>query len=465
MTSLKMVTGKNPRQIALSILQSRRQNGEFTETLLERAFAADRQSNATDSMQGKTMSGADRGLCQELVYGIVRAQAALDWLIAQKTGGRRQNAGIQNVLRLGLYQIFWLDRIPPHAAVHETVELSKREGFGPKAGFVNAVLRGFLREFDATKKRLAELKVSDPAIAFSHPQWLVEKWQKRFTAEQTRQLLEWNNTPPKIFARVNTLKTEAGKLLEKWRDENVEYDFVRREFLQDGPPEQNPGMNYNPETIIFEFKSHPPLASLESFRDGWFYVQDPGTLLAPLELAPQPGERILDLCAAPGGKTTFIAQLMANTGTIVASDVSEERLKLLKENCLRLGVTVAECRVQIAEWSNEKCEQFDKILIDAPCSNTGVIRRRVDLRWRISADEITRLQQAQLDLLKLAVPKLKPGGGLIYSTCSLEPEENASVVQEFLQQNKTFVLERERELLPFKDNVDGAFVARLRQVR
>jgi 16S rRNA (cytosine967-C5)-methyltransferase len=446
MPSLKLVSGKNPRQIALRILQSRRQNGEYTEILLERAL---RPSTAPADAQAKTMSPADRALCQELVYGVVRAQAALDWLIDRKTGGRRQNTGIQIVLRLGLYQVFWLDRIPAHAAVHETVELAKREGFGPKAGFVNAVLRGYLREFDATKKLLVELKSANPAVAFSHPQWLVEKWEKRFGPECARQLLEWNNTPPGTFARVNTLKTDAAKLLEKWRAENVEYDFVRRDFLK-GP---------DLETIIFELKSHPPLASLESFRDGWFYIQDPGTLLAPLELAPQPGETILDLCAAPGGKTTFIAQLMGNTGKIVASDVSEERLKLLEENCVRLGVTSVE-PVQNPKLEMQKLE-FDRILIDAPCSNTGVLRRRVDLRWRIAPEEITRLQQTQLNLLKLAAPKVKPGGILIYSTCSLEPEENQSVIEEFLRADKTFELERQRELLSFKDNVDGAFIARL----
>ncbi len=251
---------------------------------------------------------------------------------------------------------------------------------------------------------------------------------------------------------MNTLKTEAGKLLEKWRAENVEYDFVRRDFL--GRPDL--------ETIIFELKSHPPLASLESFRDGWFYIQDPSTLLASLELAPKGGETILDLCAAPGGKATFIAQLMGNTGKIIACDVSEDRLKLLKENCDRLGITTIHPAVYSATLSAiPDGDQFDKVLIDAPCSNTGVLRRRVDLRWRISPDELARLQQMQLGLLNAAAPKLKHGGVLIYSTCSLEPEENSFVVQEFLRADNTFELERESELLPFKDEVDGAFVARL----
>jgi 16S rRNA (cytosine967-C5)-methyltransferase len=214
------------------------------------------------------------------------------------------------------------------------------------------------------------------------------------------------------------------------------------------------------ENLIFELKSHPPLNSLASFRDGWFYIQDPSTLLAVRELDPQPGETILDLCAAPGGKTTCLAQLMKNEGKIVACDISEERLKLIEENCARLGVTCVETVLSSALGS--RLSTFDRILVDAPCSNSGVMRRRVDLRWRISPEEISRLRQTQLDLLKLAATKLKPGGVLVYSTCSLEPEENSEVVKEFLRGHQNFKLEPERQLLPFADDVDGAFVARLK---
>jgi 16S rRNA (cytosine967-C5)-methyltransferase len=392
------------------------------------------------------LSPADRGLCQEIVYGIVRWQAALDWLIARKTGGREQKPGLQNLLRLGLYQIFWLDRIPDHAAVNETVELAKHGGFGQQAGFINAILRGYLREADAARKLLADLKATDPATGCSHPGWLVARWQKNFGAEKTAQLLEWNNTPPKTFARVNSLKADAGRLVEKWREENVEYDFVRRDWLD--------------ENLVFELKSHPPLHSLPSFHDGWFYVQDPSTLLAGRELGAQPGEAILDLCAAPGGKTTFIAQLMNNEGRIVAQDVSEDRLKLIRENCSRLGVANVEAVSNSSFFILHS--SFDRVLVDAPCSNTGVMRRRVDLRWRISPEEIARLRQTQLDLLKLAATKLKSGGILVYSTCSLEPEENSEVVKEFLREHQNFKLEAECQLLPFADNVDGAYVARLK---
>ena len=393
------------------------------------------------------LSAKDRALCQEIVYGVVRWQATLDWLIARKTGGREQKPALQNLLRLGLYQIFWLDRIPDHAAVHETVELAKQSGFGPQAGFINAVLRGYLREADETKRLLADLKISQPALGWSHPEWLVARWQKRWGAEKTALLLQWNNTPPKTFARVNALKTDAGKLVEKWREENVEYDFKT--------------CDWTGENLVFELKSHPPLNSLASFRNGWFYIQDPSTLFAVRELDPQTGETVLDLCAAPGGKTTFLAQLMNNQGRIVAQDVSEDRLKLIRENCARLGVTCVE-PVLPSTLNSQLSTEFDRILVDAPCSNSGVMRRRLDLRWRIQPDEVERLRATQLDLLNQAAARLKPCGVLVYSTCSLEPEENSEVVQQFLREHAEFKLEKQRELLPFVDNVDGAFVVRLR---
>ena len=433
MTPLNVVNEQNPRQIAARVLSQRLNSGEFTENLLEVALATAR------------LSPADRGLCHELVCGVVRWQATLDRLIARKTTpGREPRPALINLLRLGLYQIFWLDRIPPHAAVHETVEQAKRSGYVSQAGFINAILRGYLREFDEVKKILADMKISQPALGWSHPEWLVERWRKNFGDEKTRQLLEWNNTPPKTFARVNTLKTDAAKLVERWREENVEYDFCTRDWTG--------------ENLTFELKSHPPLNSLGSFRAGWFYIQDPSTLLAVRELGAQPSETILDLCAAPGGKATFIAQQMNNEGKIVAHDSFADRLKLIRENCTRLGVT---CATATATFNFEP-STFDRILVDAPCSNTGVMCRRVDLRWLIQPAEIERLRATQLVLLQQAATVLKPGGVIIYSTCSLESEENSDLVKEFLAANDSFKLETERQLLPFADNVDGAYVARLK---
>ena len=424
------MSGEKPREIAVRVL-GQRAGRDYVEELLDRALAA------------SGMSAADRRLCQELVYGAVRWQATLDWLIARKTQNRSQKAALRDLLRLGLYQIFWLERVPGHAAVHETVELAKRAGFGPQAGFVNALLRGYLREFDSTRQLLEALKTNQPALGFSHPEWLVTRWQQRWGTEGTKGLLAWNNTRPRTFVRVNTLKADPAKVLVQWRDEGVDYDFFRAVWVE--------------ENLVFELKSHLPVARLPSFQQGLFYIQDPSTLLSVRELDPRPGESVLDLCAAPGGKLTYIAQLMRNQGRLWAHDTSPARLKLLRENCARLGVT----GVETSTPSSPPASQVDRVLVDAPCSNTGVMGRRVELRWRIRPEEIDRLRQAQLGLLDQAARYVKSGGTLLYSTCSLEPEENRDVVDEFLKRKTGFRLEYERQLLPFVDAVDGAYVARL----
>jgi 16S rRNA (cytosine967-C5)-methyltransferase len=451
---LKIVSAKKPREIAVEVL-AQRQGGRFVEDLLEKALGESR------------LATADRGLCQELVYGVVRWQLTLDWLIERKTPNRKQKPALQDLLRLGLYQIFWLERIPAHAAVHETVELAKQRGFGPQAGFVNAVLRGYLRDSEGTRQSLAGLKINEPAVGYSHPAWLVARWTQSWGPQATAELMSWNNTPPKTFARVNTLKTDAGKLLEQWRQEDVDYDFVRHDWLT--------------ENLVFELKAHPSISLLPSFQQGLFYIQDPSTLLAVQELDPQPGEAIVDFCAAPGGKLTFIAQLLRNEGRLVAYDTSPQRLRMVQENCARLGVNCvtvaqAEFNVQSSKFNVQgsadsaapgdqllRPASFDKVLLDAPCSNTGVMRRRVDLRWRIHPDEIERLRATQIDLLNRAATLLKPGGRLVYSTCSLEPEENGAVVSDFLATQPGFKLERARELRPFADGVDGAYVACLKR--
>jgi 16S rRNA (cytosine967-C5)-methyltransferase len=481
------VSAESPREIAARVLRRRWNSPEYVETLLEQELAR------------AALSKLDRALCQELVYGVVRRQLTLDWLIARKTGGREQERGAQMLLRMGLYQIFWLERIPAHAAVYETVELAKRTGSGAKAGFLNAVLRGCLREREGIARQLEALKKEDPATAYSHPAWLVERWQARWGAETTAQLMEWNNAPPPTFARLNSLKTDAATLTERWKAQGI--GFAVREW------------DWTGGDWLAELQSHPSLAEWEDFQRGFFYVQDPSTLLAVHELNPQPGENILDLCAAPGGKTACLAQRMENRGHILAWDIQPQRLRRLRENCERLGVTCVEIAPSLAasspsppqtcggegrgeevpasspspphtcggEGGGEEVPHtfigrdsspptaavsptpFDRILLDAPCSNSGVLRRRVDLRWRIRAEELARLRGEQAALLREAAVQLKPGGLLVYSTCSLEPEENETVTREFLAEHANFTLERERQLLPFRDQVDGAYVAALRR--
>jgi 16S rRNA (cytosine967-C5)-methyltransferase len=420
------MSGKKPREIAVRILQRRERGEDFVESIAEKELAA------------ANLSGQDRGLSIELVYGCVRRLRTLDFLIDRKTQGRQQKPVLRILLQLGLYQIFFLDRVPEHAAVHETVELAKQLGFGPQAGFINAILRGYVRERAETEKLLADLEATNPAIALSHPDWLWARWSQRWGAEDARALLKINNTPPPTFARANTLRGSVDTLTVAWQSEGV--DFKARQF------------DWTP--LVFELLNHPPLATLPSFQKGLFYLQDPSTLLAAKELGARSGETVLDLCAAPGGKTTYIAQLTSNQATIVAEDVQPARLALVKENADRLGA-----RVEIGE--RQPNVKFDRILIDAPCSNTGVLRRRVDLRWRMRPEELQRLAAAQLALIEKSSLVLKPRGVILYSTCSLETEENQEVTRSFTVRHPDFRLDHERELLPFRDQVDGAYIGRL----
>jgi 16S rRNA (cytosine967-C5)-methyltransferase len=325
---------------------------------------------------------------------------------------------------VGLYQLL-RTRIPRHAAVNETVEVA-----GRGRSLVNALLRRFLREEKNLVKSLEEAPVG---VRHSHPEVLVDRWTKHFGAPETAALCEWNNHPAEIFVRVNELKVTAGELTRAGEAGRLE--------------------------------AHPLMLRMEKLPISWIvaglcYVQDPSTLMACELLAPQPGERVLDACAAPGGKTSYLAQLMRNEGRIVACDVSADRLARLRENLERLSVTNVEVRK--ADWLRpqpaEK-EKFDRILLDAPCSNTGVIRRRVDVRWRLSHDDFEKMPEVQLGLLKNLSTKLKPGGSLVYSTCSMEPEENEEVVRRITNVIPSLKFQKSRSTLPFRDNVDGAFAA------
>ncbi len=246
-------------------------------------------------------------------------------MIHLRTQGRPQQPLAQTLLRLGFYQLFWLDRVPAYAVLNDSVEMARNLGGEGLGKFVNAVLRGATRERAAIGQAFESLQQSDPATAWSHPDWMVKRWLDRFGVETTRRMLEWDNTPPETYVRLNARRLSVEKLIELWRDERVEFDFKRYDWTA--------------ENLVCQLGSHPPLAGLRSFVRGGFYVQDPSTLLAVRELAPKSGETILDYCAAPGGKTTYIAQLMEDKGIISAHDPSFERLRMLRENVSRMGLS------------------------------------------------------------------------------------------------------------------------------
>lgn len=430
---------QKPREIAVRVLHERETKTHFVE---DRLAAALRRA---------TLDPADRRLVQELVFGVSRWRLTLDWLIDVKTDGRTQKEGLRNLLRLGLYQLFWLARVPDHAVVHETVELARQMGYGSQRGFVNAVLRSYARERAATVEKLAGLRRDRPWLGWSHPEWLWARWVRAYGAEAAAQLMAWNNEPAPVYARVNELKTTVADLTARWSEEGVRARPVAKDWL--------------PVDLVFELESFPSLSELGSFVGGGFYVQDPSTLLAVLELDPQPGESVLDLCAAPGGKTSFIAQRMRDSGRVHAQDQRFDRLQRLQDNLARLGVRSAQVSRADDVVFPELNAQFDRILVDAPCSNTGVMRRRIDVRWRLRETELVALAVQQVDLLLKAADLLMPDGTLVYSTCSLEPEENAGVVAGFIERRPEFRVMRERTLTPWADGVDGAYVAVMRKVR
>jgi 16S rRNA (cytosine967-C5)-methyltransferase len=374
---------------------------------------------------------ADCALAMELFYGCLRQKFALEFLLAS-LAPKAPRTLIANVLKLGLYQLAFL-RTPPHAAVNETVALAKRYASAAEARFVNAILR----KAAAIDLTLA-LEKAAPWMRLSHPSWLWERWRKRWGQPDTVALCEWNNQPPFTYIRINTLKAST-----KPADVAAE-------------PTENP--------LCWRVTNASGLFQGKSFMNGEYYIQDPSTLIAVDALDPQPGESVLDMCAAPGGKTTYIAQKMKNRGRIIAADSSNARLGLVAENCRRLGVEIV-ATLACEGTRLDRClrdQQFDRVLLDAPCSNTGVMRRRVDLRWRIEEREIMRLAVLQEKLLHAAAGFTKPGGVLAYSTCSLEEEENERVIEWFRKSHPRFVPETTRSTFPPRDNVDGTFVARFR---
>ncbi len=383
-------------------------------------------------LEKSSLSPSDRGLLTELFYGVLRHLRRLDVLIGWLRSGEL-DPETRNLLRAGLYQIFHL-RIPPHAAVFETVALA-----GRTRGVVNAVLRRAEREHAALE---AKLNSQPLAVRESHPDFLVDRWITQFGTEAAEALCRNNNTPSENFFRVNKLKTNAAALLES----HPEADLT------------------DAERGVLKLRKIPP----EWLSKGWGYVQDPSTLLAPDLLDPQPGERVLDTCAAPGGKTTYLAQKMSGKGVVIACDLYESRVSRLRDNVGRLGASSV--RVHLLDFlmppepdSPLLDRPFDRILLDVPCSNTGVIRRRVDVRWRLTEEDFIRMPVQQLALARRAVPLLKAGGTLVYSTCSLEAEENAEVVSAVQRECPELELERIVQALPFRDQTDGAFAARFRK--
>lgn len=443
------------RGLALRVLIDVEQEGAFANLALNKVLEKHRP--------GKL----DRAFATELAYGVLRSLNTLDWVLAQFVSQPldRQTLAVRNILRLGVYQLMFMDRVPPAAACNEAAELARQYGHKGVVRFVNGVLRNVARRLgDIKYPALEENPVEHIALKYSHPAWLVKRWLKEFGPEDTIAICRADNEPAPNTIRTNTLKTNRDDLVERLSREGL--SVVKTGFAPEG-------------LYIEGFLS---LGSLESFQAGLFQVQDESSMLAGRALAPLPGSLVIDACGAPGGKTTHLAQLMENRGRILAFDIHPHKLALINQNCTRLGIEIVEAACADArELPADLHGMADFVLVDAPCSGLGVLRRRPDARWRKDPDEIPALVQLQSEILKSASLCLKDGGVLLYSTCSIAHEENLGQVENFLAGNPWFELEElDRnlpgeldhkktlsrgyiQLYPGSHGMDGFFIARMRK--
>jgi 16S rRNA (cytosine967-C5)-methyltransferase len=413
------------RLLAWKILQEIERSSSFADLTLDQAF-----------FQSPDLRALDRAMISEMVLGTLRWQGRLDVHLRQglKSKDKKIEPRLIHLLRLGAYQILFMDRVPESAAVNESVRLAKILFKNEKiTGFVNALLRSVIRNKNQELfPPFGAHPVEHITQAFSHPSWLVERWVKEFGPDAARRICAANNQKPPFTIRANTLKISREELQTKLEEA--------------GSPSQP--APFSPEGLFL--KKSPALAEDRLFQGGIYFVQDEASQLIPHFLSPQPGERVLDVCAAPGGKTTHIAQLMENRGEIIALELHGPKVKLIEENCRRLGITaVRALEVDAARPLPFPAGMvFDRILVDAPCTGLGILHRNPEARWRRKPEDVIRLSRVQGTLLDNVSSWLKPGGALVYSTCTITPEENDGVINAFLQKRPEFRLEDLRDFTP-----------------
>ncbi len=400
------------RQAAVSALRAWAKGHDYAETLIDRHASR------------RKLSSADRALLQAILFGVLRHRRLLDHWIGKLRDGKL-DPETRDILRVGLCQLLIMG-LPDHAAVNETVEAGKAS----VRSLINAVLR---RAVLSRKRLMEEIGEVPQPVAHSHPDWLYNRWRQAFGTRNAISMMEWDNQPAVTFFRTNPLAPT---------------------------PETLPGKAVEGAPGFYQLEGSLPSALLAS---GSVYIQDPATRHSVALLDPQPGERILDACAAPGGKAFLIAAALGSAAGLVCTDSNEKRLPRLEENLTRLHAGKAS--ISVHDWTKpapaDFHESFDAILLDVPCSNTGVVRRRVDVRWRLQAPDIDKIVLTQRKILENALPCLKPGGRLVYSTCSIEHAENLGLIEAILADHPELTLISTRDSLPFRDQMDGAFVARI----
>lgn len=411
----------------------------------------------------------DRQFVTLLVNGTLKHRLTLDYALRRHLSKSMSALPheVRAILRIGAFQLLFVDKVPPAAAVNESVELAK--SFPKYTGLVNVVLRkvmekGWAISWPDSQRETARYL----SVRYSHPEWMVQRWLKRWGSEETEALCRVNNEPAPIWIRANTLKISRSALAERLREEGISVELGTRV----------------PESL--KIKDFGALDRLVSFQEGLFTVQDESSQLVAHVVAPKPGQAVLDACSAPGGKTTHLAQIMENRGEIQAFDIHEHKLELIKQSAQRLGITIIDPQLGDARnLPGIRLESQDCVLADVPCSGLGVLRRKADMRWQKEERDLKELPLLQWAILERAASCVKPGGTLVYTTCTTEPEENFELVKRFraahsefepvdLGKYLPFTLKDPRDiqqarkgmlqLLPQRHETDGFFLAKFQRL-
>ena len=416
------------REVALNILIDINVNGAFSNYSINRHLR--RKENIKDE-----------NLIREIVYGVIENLLYIDYIIskASKIKIRKIHSTILEILRMGVYQITFMDKIPDRAAVNEAVNLSKKRGHKGVSGYVNGVLRNVSRNKEELMKIDQKNRIDCLSIKYSHPQWMIGTWVDEYGYEFTERLCKENNGKPRLNLRVNTLKTTREKLMEKLS--SYGYIVHKTLYAKDGITVDNP-------TRITE---------IDEFGSGFFIIQDESSMLASQIANPKENSLILDLCSAPGGKATHLGQLMNNKGQIISRDIYDHKLKLVKQNANRLGINIIKTeKFDATKLDENLIGKVDYCVVDAPCSGLGIIRRRPEIKWNREMKDIEELNKIQEKILDNAKKYVKPGGIIIYSTCTIGNRENLDRIHKFLGKNREFQLIGFEDLICSKENMESS---------
>ncbi len=421
------------REIAIKALYDIEINGTYTNAALNAALS------------GAELEAHDRGFVTELIYGVVSNKTAIDFIISKysKIKLKKMTPWVLSILRMGVFQIYYMDKIPHSAACNEAVKLAKKYSHRAGSGFVNGVLRSFAREAEGFEFPKGKNDDEYLSLKYSYPLWMTEKLTAEYGAERCRKLYEENCKAHGAFLRVNTLKNVADELIERLNCEGVKCEKTHI----DG---------------CIKVTGRLSIDNSAAYDDGLYSLQNISSQMAVAALAPKSGDTVIDMCAAPGGKSCAIAEKMENCGKVLSFDVYEHKVELIKKSAQRLGIDIIDARLQDATVCLPELENSaDCVLADVPCSGLGVIHKKPDIKWRRTEEDIKELCQIQKEILKTAAAYVKSGGTLVYSTCTILPEENRLQIDEFLKQNSEFKKLSEQQILTGEMGESGFYICKM----